>query len=95
MSPRNLHPQTLFLRLIHLSLQGVHQQHHLVAVGVVNVLEEEQAKLDTEDPDRTSLANLKDELSDIKTTLRAIEDRLDASANDSGQREKPPPNESH
>ena len=62
---------------------------------VVNVLEEEQAKLDTEDPDRTSLANLKDELSDIKTTLRAIEDRLDASANDSGQREKPPPNESH
>ena len=62
---------------------------------VVNVLEEEQAKLDTEDPDRTSLANLKDELAEIKTTLRAIEDRLDANANDSRHREKPPPNESH
>jgi len=61
---------------------------------VVNVLEEEQAKLDTEDPDRTSLANLKDELAEIKTTLRAIEERLDANANDSGQRERPPPNES-
>ena len=62
---------------------------------VVNVLEEEQAKLDTEDPDRTSLANLKDELAEIKTTLRAIEERLGASANDSRQREKPPTNESH
>lgn len=62
---------------------------------VVNVLEEEQAKLDTEDPDRTSLANLKDELAEIKTTLRAIEERLDSDSGDSKRKEKPPPNESH
>ena len=62
---------------------------------VVNVLEEEQAKLDTEDPDRTSLANLKDELAEIKTTLRAIEERLDSDSGDSKRKEKPPSNESH
>jgi len=62
---------------------------------VVNVLEEEQAKLDTEDPDRTSLANLKDELADIKVSLRAIEERLDIKASEASQREKPPTNESH
>ena len=44
---------------------------------VVSVLEEEQSKLDTEDPNRTSLANLKDELTEIRTSLRAIERRLD------------------
>ncbi len=62
---------------------------------VVNVLEEEQAKLDTEDPDRTSLANLKDELAEIKITLRAIEERLDSDSGDSKRKEKPPSNESH
>ncbi len=62
---------------------------------VVNVLEEEQAKLDTEDPDRTSLANLKDELAEIKITLRAIEERLDSGSGDSKRKEKPPSNESH
>ena len=62
---------------------------------VVNVLEEEQAKLDTEDPDRTSLANLKDELAEIKTTLRAIEERLDSDSGDSKRKEKPSSNESH
>ena len=62
---------------------------------VVNVLEEEQAKLDTEDPDRTSLANLKDELAEIKTTLRAIEERLDSDSGDSTRKEKPPSTESH
>ncbi|MEK9890673.1 MAG: ion transporter [Gammaproteobacteria bacterium] len=61
---------------------------------VVNVLEEEQAKLDTEDPDRTSLANLKDELAEIKTTLRAIEERLGADPGDLDQKEKPPTTES-
>lgn len=48
---------------------------------VVSVLEEEQSKLDTEDPNRTSLANLKDELTEIKTSLRAIERRLDGDEN--------------
>ena len=61
---------------------------------VVNVLEEEQAKLDTEDPDRTSLANLKDELAEIKTTLRTIEERLGADPGDLDQKEKPPTTES-
>ena len=48
---------------------------------VVSVLDEEQSKLDTEDPNRTSLANLKDELTEIKTSLRAIERRLDGDEN--------------
>ena len=48
---------------------------------VVSVLEEEQSKLDTEDPNRTSLANLKDELTEIRTSLRAIERRLDGDEN--------------
>jgi len=43
---------------------------------VVNVLEEEQAKLDTEDPERTSLANLRQELAEIKSLVQAIETRL-------------------
>ena len=51
---------------------------------VVSVLEEEQSKLDTEDPNRTSLANLKDELTEIKTSLRAIERRLDGDENSPG-----------
>ena len=51
---------------------------------VVSVLEEEQSKLDTEDPNRTSLANLKDELTEIKTSLRAIERRLDGDENRPG-----------
>ena len=51
---------------------------------VVSVLEEEQSKLDTEDPNRTSLANLKDELTEIRTSLRAIERRLDGDENRPG-----------
>ena len=51
---------------------------------VVSVLEEEQSKLDTEDPNRTSLANLKDELTEIRTSLRAIERRLDGDENSPG-----------
>jgi len=51
---------------------------------VVSVLDEEQSKLDTEDPNRTSLANLKDELTEIKTSLRAIERRLDGDENSPG-----------
>jgi len=43
---------------------------------VVNVLEEEQAKLDTEDPERTSLANLRQELAEIKSLVQTIETRL-------------------
>ena len=61
---------------------------------VVSVLEEEQSKLDTEDPNRTSLANLKDELTEIKTTLRAIEERLDGDENDSIESSSPPSSES-
>ena len=60
---------------------------------VVSVLEEEQSKLDTEDPNRTSLANLKDELTEIKTSLRAIERRLDGDENSPGQSSSPPSSE--
>ena len=60
---------------------------------VVSVLEEEQSKLDTEDPNRTSLANLKDELTEIKTSLRAIERRLDRDENSPDQSSSPPPSE--
>ena len=60
---------------------------------VVSVLDEEQSKLDTEDPNRTSLANLKDELTEIKTSLRAIERRLDGDENSPDQSSSPPSNE--
>ena len=60
---------------------------------VVSVLEEEQSKLDTEDPNRTSLANLKDELTEIKTSLRAIERRLDRDENSPDQSSSPPSSE--
>lgn len=60
---------------------------------VVSVLEEEQSKLDTEDPNRTSLANLKDELTEIKTSLRAIERRLDGDENSPDQSSSPPSSE--
>lgn len=60
---------------------------------VVSVLEEEQSKLDTEDPNRTSLANLKDELTEIKSSLRAIERRLDGDENSPDQSSSPPSNE--
>ena len=62
---------------------------------VVNVLEEEQAKLDTEDPDRTSLANLRDELVEIRTNAarhRGAAGRMPMTLAES---EKPPTNESH
>lgn len=60
---------------------------------VVSVLEEEQSKLDTEDPNRTSLANLKDELTEIKTSLRAIERRLDGDQCSPDQSSSPPSSE--
>lgn len=60
---------------------------------VVSVLEEEQSKLDTEDPNRTSLANLKDELTEIKSSLRAIERRLDGDENSPDQSSSPPSSE--
>lgn len=60
---------------------------------VVSVLEEEQSKLDTEDPNRTSLANLKDELTEIRTSLRAIERRLDGDENSPDQSSSPPSSE--
>jgi len=60
---------------------------------VVSVLEEEQSKLDTEDPNRTSLANLKDELTEIKTSLRAIERRLDGDENSPDRSSSPPSSE--
>ena len=61
---------------------------------VVSVLEEEQSKLDTEDPNRTSLANLKDELTEIRTSLRAIERRLDGDQCSPDQSSSPPSSES-
>ena len=65
-----------------------------IVIGiVVSVLEEEQSKLDTEDPNRTSLANLKDELTEIRTSLRAIERRLDGDENSPDQSSSPPSNE--
>lgn len=60
---------------------------------VVSVLEEEQSKLDTEDPNRTSLANLKDELTEIRTSLRAIERRLDGDQCRPDQSSSPPSSE--
>ena len=60
---------------------------------VVSVLEEEQSKLDTEDPNRTSLANLKDELTEIKTSLRSIERQLDGKENRPDQSSSPPSSE--
>ena len=60
---------------------------------VVSVLEEEQSKLDTEDPNRTSLANLKDELTEIRTSLRAIERRLDGDQCGPDQSSSPPSSE--
>lgn len=60
---------------------------------VVSVLEEEQSKLDTEDPNRTSLANLKDELTEIKSSLRAIERRLDGDQCSPDQSSSPPSSE--
>lgn len=60
---------------------------------VVSVLDEEQSKLDTEDPNRTSLANLKDELTEIKTSLRAIERRLDGDENSPDRSSSPPSSE--
>ena len=60
---------------------------------VVSVLEEEQSKLDTEDPNRTSLANLKDELTEIRTSLRAIERRLDGDQCSPDQSSSPPSSE--
>ena len=60
---------------------------------VVSVLDEEQSKLDTEDPNRTSLANLKDELTEIKTSLRAIERRLDGDEKSPDRSSSPPSSE--
>ena len=60
---------------------------------VVSVLDEEQSKLDTEDPNRTSLANLKDELTEIRTSLRAIERRLDGDENSPDRSSSPPSSE--
>jgi len=44
---------------------------------VVNVLEEEQAKADTDNPDRSSLRNLHDEIQDVRVILERLEARLD------------------
>ena len=46
---------------------------------VVNVLEEEQAKADTEDPDRSSLRNLHDEMIVVRASLERLERLLEAS----------------
>ena len=45
---------------------------------VVNVLEEEQAKADTDNPERSSLRNLHDEIQDVRVILERLEARLDA-----------------
>ena len=45
---------------------------------VVNVLEEEQAKADTDNPERSSLRNLHDEIQDVRAILERLEARLDA-----------------
>ena len=47
---------------------------------VVNVLEEEQAKADTDNPERSSLRNLHDEIQDVRVILERLEARLDASS---------------
>jgi hypothetical protein len=44
---------------------------------VVNVLEEEQAKADTDNPERSSLRNLHDEIQDVRVILERLEARLD------------------
>jgi voltage-gated sodium channel len=44
---------------------------------VVNVLEEEQAKADTDNPERSSLRNLHDEIQDVRAILERLEARLD------------------
>ena len=46
---------------------------------VVNVLEEEQAKADTDDPDRSSLRNLHDEILSVRASLERLENLLEAS----------------
>jgi voltage-gated sodium channel len=46
---------------------------------VVNVLEEEQAKADTDNPERSSLRNLHDEIQDVRVILERLEARLDGS----------------
>jgi len=43
----------------------------------VNVLEEEQAKADTDNPERSSLRNLHDEIQDVRVILERLEARLD------------------
>jgi len=45
----------------------------------VNVLEEEQAKADTDNPERSSLRNLHDEIQDVRVILERLEARLDGS----------------
>ena len=47
---------------------------------VVNVLEEEQAKADTDNPERSSLRNLHDDIQDVRVILERLEARLDASS---------------
>jgi voltage-gated sodium channel len=46
---------------------------------VVNVLEEEQAKADTDDPDRSSLRNLHDEILSVRASLERLENLLETS----------------
>jgi hypothetical protein len=43
---------------------------------VVNVLEEEQAKVDTDNPERSSLRNLHDEIQEVRALVERIESRI-------------------
>ena len=43
---------------------------------VVNVLEEEQAKADTDNPERSSLRNLHDEIQEVRALVERIESRI-------------------
>ena len=52
---------------------------------VVNVLEEEQAKADTDNPERSSLRNLHDEIQDVRVILERLEARLDGSLPQPGE----------
>ena len=43
---------------------------------VVNVLEEEQSKADTDNPERSSLRNLHDEIQEVRALVERIESRI-------------------
>jgi len=57
---------------------------------VVNVLEEEQAKADTDNPERSSLRNLHDEIQEVKQMLEQLEANLAANASARAEEKDPP-----